>query len=400
MSAFDRYENIPEEVKEDDNGFEFHMNELHTKFPHLWNVTKTENMYRKKIATGSARLTEGLIHLTPEILEKTTLLECPSDIERLLPSVNRPHKEGKAFSVTKEQLDPKIYEILDIPNVVIAGGFVVKQLTCKPYDDIDLFIWGVSEEEAQKKIEKICDIIHNKFVNKFAGNDPYALYMYNGFGFRTGHAITFNFGLLKIQVILRLYKSPAEILYGFDIPSCKVLMVTNPEKKVEYWCTESFLTCMMYKSIWTDPERQSKTYILRLYKYWTKGFNVLLIGLNRDKVNPKIYTTPFKDLKGMARLIRSEQLIIDMSKYGGPYHFSFIKKILCNRYETPESDYMEQTINTNGLVRLEKDYFFFSTPASFKEALGGIIWVTEDPGSQTVIGSFHPENEKFFDKLY
>jgi hypothetical protein len=46
----------------------------------------------------------------------------------------------------------------------------------------------------------------------------------NAIAFRSTHAITIisEFPYRHIQIVLRLYKSPAEILMGFDVDACSV----------------------------------------------------------------------------------------------------------------------------------------------------------------------------------
>lgn len=398
MSAFTAFTatTAPTTVaSDDDNGFKFHMEELSKKFPELYSLTIEENEIRKKIATGGASVIEGLINITPDMcverVQKTPTL-IPTLLEEYEKRINHhnifTYKNSQAFSWDNET-NTMLSKILQIPNVVAAGGFALNyicpDISCG--DDIDIFIWGVSEEEALEKIRQIGNITGN-FENR--SDDDCSR---RKWGFLSGHAITFDAPTIKVQVILRIYKSPAEILHGFDIPASKVLLVSNPDKKIETWATKSFITCMKYRTIWTDPERQSQTYIIRLYKYWSKGFDVLLVGLDRKKVNNILYTTRFQKLKGMARIVKSEQLIYDlfMDTWTKRPYFSFIKKILCDKTGLPASDYSDKKLD---------NYEFFTNKEYFEIALKSITWITQDPGTQTVIGSFHPENERFFEGLY
>lgn len=72
--------------------------------------------------------------------------------------------------------------------------------------DIDLFIYGLDEEAATTKLQCIVDTL--------LGNSPHDAVVV-----RSSHAVTVvsAFPFRHVQVILRLYKSPAEILMGFDL---------------------------------------------------------------------------------------------------------------------------------------------------------------------------------------
>lgn len=68
-------------------------------------------------------------------------------------------------------------------------------------------------EQAEQKVKDIYNTIKSN-SGKIGGEYPIVVV-------RTKHAITFSIiGCKPIQVILRVYKSPAEILIGFDIDSC------------------------------------------------------------------------------------------------------------------------------------------------------------------------------------
>ncbi len=139
-------------------------------------------------------------------------------------------------------------QLLDWNNVVAAGGSVLACLTplpesatvykratrkfyhsnAYPTSDVDLFLWGMTPEEAEVKIIKIYEAVRdsvpwdvtcirtkhtvsihctypNTCLRCFFLNTPSAQYPYR-----------------SVQIVLRLYTSPSEILTGFDIdaPCC------------------------------------------------------------------------------------------------------------------------------------------------------------------------------------
>ena len=116
--------------------------------------------------------------------------------------------------------------------------------------DIDLFLCGLDEEEARAKIRHIHDVILGNCVQ-----DP--LVMVNG------HAVTFylEFPTRAIQVVSRLYRSPAEVLLGFDVDACCVgwdgTTVWMPPRTMRAFNTRCNVT---------DVTRRSLSYESRLYK--------------------------------------------------------------------------------------------------------------------------------------
>ena len=120
---------------------------------------------------------------------------------------------------------------LNWSNVFCAGGAVLAALSpipekyskrnkerreyyhekAYPASDVDLFIYGLDEAQAKEKLteiyQAICDAV------------PYEVV-----AVRSKHAITLvsQYPHRHIQVVLRLYKSPAEILMGFDVDCCSV----------------------------------------------------------------------------------------------------------------------------------------------------------------------------------
>jgi hypothetical protein len=74
--------------------------------------------------------------------------------------------------------------------------------------DIDIFLYGLTAEQAERKIEHILAVLGSSVeeIN------------------RTQHCVSFvrRWPHRNVQVILRLYRSKGEILIGFDIDACAV----------------------------------------------------------------------------------------------------------------------------------------------------------------------------------
>ncbi len=108
-----------------------------------------------------------------------------------------------------------------------------------------------------------------------------------------------------MQIIFRLYKSPAEVLMGFDLDCCALCF----EGKSVYGLPRALRALKQGMNL-VDPSRQSKSYIHRLVKYAKRGFAVGVPGLDRNAINPRIYQLPVQALTGVSKLIALEHLYV------------------------------------------------------------------------------------------
>ncbi|PRP87864.1 ankyrin repeat protein [Planoprotostelium fungivorum] len=196
-------------------------------------------------------------------------------------------------------------------NVFAAGGSILAALSPLPdvagkdnqsrrlyyqakYDksDIDLFIYGLDEEKANKKLEEIYHGIKETVP-------------YNCICFRSKHAVSIvsQFPYRHIQIILRLYKSPAEVLMGFDVDACSV---GYDGSKV--WMTPRAHRALTHRYNTVDMERRSPSYEMRLFKYAQRGFSVLVPTLDRKRVDLQLLERRYDQLQGLARLLLLEAL--------------------------------------------------------------------------------------------
>ncbi|CAB4420317.1 unnamed protein product [Rhizophagus irregularis] len=111
--------------------------------------------------------------------------------------------------------------------------------------DINLFIYGLDEEAAKKKMEEIYENVFN---------------------------------IWHIQIILRLYNSPSEVLTGFDVD---------------------------FYSVGRSP-----SYEMRLAKYTERGFKIKSSFTRMFRIDPTIYERSFEKLKCLAHLLVLERLNI------------------------------------------------------------------------------------------
>lgn len=123
--------------------------------------------------------------------------------------------------------------ILRTENVIIAGGSVLRALTAtqgirtadfwerkdlggdeKKQSDVDLFLYACSEEEASRIARRI-------FYAVAADNEIWVVVRGRGVINMSEYARIRSWRMgMKIQIVLRVYDSPTEVLIGFDVDSC------------------------------------------------------------------------------------------------------------------------------------------------------------------------------------
>lgn len=117
---------------------------------------------------------------------------------------------------------------------------------------------------------------------------------------RTRGAVTFATAWPRrlVQVVLRLYTSPAEVLMGFDVDSC---CACYDGRRV--LCLPRFRRAVSGAYNLADPSRRSASYELRLHKYALRGFAVCVPGFDAARVDAKIFLGDGASTEGLARLL-------------------------------------------------------------------------------------------------
>lgn len=179
---------------------------------------------------------------------------------------------------------------LDWSNVVAAGSSVVTALLpvpdkykeskrqlrhfyhekFAPASDVDLFIYGLNEEQTIEKIKQIEQKVKDSIL-------------YETTSIRTKNTITIvsQYPTRHVQVVLRIYKSLAEIITGFDVDcSC----VAYDGKNV--YAAPRAIAAFMTQTNQIDLTRRSPSYENRLSKYSHRGFEVFWSQLDRSRIDP------------------------------------------------------------------------------------------------------------------
>jgi hypothetical protein len=177
--------------------------------------------------------------------------------------------------------------IKNMDNLVVAGSCALLPVSPIKYTpgDIDIFIYGLDEDEIYKKCQEFIDRLIDSSKNCPCGkgcNKPQITvayltgifsikYKYIMCGFR-------QYRTVKIQLLLRVYeknKSKEEGIYDilrkFDLPSCSVAWDGN----TTYFTTLGARSCIDGLN-YVNPLKSSESTISRLRKYFRRGFGVIL----------------------------------------------------------------------------------------------------------------------------
>ncbi|KAI0387323.1 ankyrin [Hypomontagnella monticulosa] len=161
-----------------------------------------------------------------------------------------------------------------------------------PASDVDLFLYGLNEEQAIAKIKEIETSIRDAILSEVTV-------------VRTKNAITIcsQYPTRHVQIVLRVYKSISEILTGFDI-DCSGAAYDGKQ----VYCTPRALASYITQINPIDLSRRSPSYENRLSKYSHRNFEVYWPELDRSRIDPTIFERSFQRTLGLARLLVLERL--------------------------------------------------------------------------------------------
>ncbi|KAK0231590.1 hypothetical protein IW262DRAFT_1454613 [Armillaria fumosa] len=223
-----------------------------------------------------------------------------------------PAKYIMPLAEEKSSPECSLSQLLDWSNVVAAGGSVLACLTplpesatvskratrkfyhsnAYPTSDVDLFLWGMTPEEAEVKIIKIYEAVRDSV--------PWDVTC-----IRTKHTVSIHsqYPYRSVQIVLRLYTSPSEILAGFDIdaPCCAY-------DGEHVWANPRAIVAMMRQCNTVDMTRRSPSYEVRLAKYSSRAFEVYVPTLRREDIDPTIFERSIARIQGLARLLVLEKI--------------------------------------------------------------------------------------------
>ncbi|KAI0084195.1 hypothetical protein BDY19DRAFT_997912 [Irpex rosettiformis] len=209
-------------------------------------------------------------------------------------------------------------QLTDWSNIIAAGGAVQACLAplpdkatvskralrkhyhsnAYPASDVDLFLYGLTPEQAEVKINAIYEAVRDSIP-------------WDATCIRTKHTVSIHsqYPYRAVQIVLRLYQSPAEVLAGFDVdaPCCAF-------DGGRVWANPRAIVAAMRQSNTTDITRRSPSYEVRLAKYATRNFEIHVPQLRREDIDPTIFERSIVRVQGLARLIVLEKLFTATSR--------------------------------------------------------------------------------------
>ena len=214
-----------------------------------------------------------------------------------------------AFNRQHDNILNRLEGVLRGGNIIIAGGSVLRALSSgrkartkswwEEESDVDLFIHGVDPHGANSIARLVYDAL---------AIDTERWGVMRSAGVINFHQQVDNCIVQKVQIVLRIYDSPTEVLFGFDVDCCCCAFDGK-----DVWLTKRCISALrtgmnVVNPIHATPSRA--TYELRLAKYAKRGYSVLVPGLDQGRVDfIRILPAELSSLKGLARLLKVNQEI-------------------------------------------------------------------------------------------
>ena len=154
-------------------------------------------------------------------------------------------------------------------NILIAGGVLSSILGNIYYNDIDIFIYGFKTiKDATMKIIEV-----SRQLKTYCEKNEIPFHIIS-----TDHLYRIYVNKTEIQFIPRLYKSIAQILYGFDLGSSSIGFDGNKLYFSDMGKYSFVNSCNII-----DINKYNLTYITRLLKYFHRGFNIIAPFIKKKK---------------------------------------------------------------------------------------------------------------------
>nr|CAG4719202.1 unnamed protein product [Naegleria fowleri] len=347
---------------------------------------------------------------------------------------------------TPQQLRNNISSFIDKPEQAASIHYHSRRHKWdNHYSDIDLFIYGLDEKDAIEKIRHIFETVKRNVSSE------------DVFICRSSHAITFKTSKRDVQIVLRLYSNIAEVLVGFDLDSsCFAFdgkeVYTSPRGKRAI--TQGFNM--------VDIDRQSYTYEKRLFKYYiSRGYKILVPGHNKafirreglmhpiqETITNRIKRIPqptVNNCRGLALLLLNEIRLrhsintaitmyaekrfnscidtrigigkeyhkdcwLNESDYSGfvfieqkqrppSQQFQYFQKFE-KAMDERQAEHVRLFGNENSKLEFNIVYNLNDLNSNLSDTKIRFSFITENPGRQDMIGSFHPHSRNFYEDAY
>lgn len=205
---------------------------------------------------------------------------------------------------------PLLKEV-DRTNVLIAGGSVGHFMYSKDSftGDVDMFVFGLkNSEEATARAQRLLnDLVQAKKIEvikkynerekgKWCRTPEMEIKLV-----RNANGVSMWLGSTHYQVIFRLYKSEAEVLYGFDLGSSAIGL--SAQNKFLFTVLSRF--SYEHRVNIVDTTRRSTTYEKRLLKYFegARRFEIILPYFDLSKLSTKYFEYGGREMAIMPTLV-------------------------------------------------------------------------------------------------
>lgn len=176
--------------------------------------------------------------------------------------------------------------LFQIKGLFVAGGSIFSILFGEKINDIDCFLYGITdEEEAWATVQQFTDLtigFNNSYSNasclRTKNSISVNITTKYGSGINAGYRASNRTEVY--QLILRLYRTPSEIIHGFDVDCC--CMGYDGE---HIWMTQRCLAALMAGYNTVNFDRLSPSYERRLAKYGARGISVKIPNFNRKNID-------------------------------------------------------------------------------------------------------------------
>lgn len=189
--------------------------------------------------------------------------------------------------------------MLDLDNTVIAGG-VFSDLHGRAANiaDVDLFLYGLSTEEATAKCEAILDQLYayTNAIGDSNGHKESLLVLQGRYVLRAFVPVACGswngrtyYVKRELQIVLRVFPSPHHLLTGFDIGPSGVGLIDGRELRF----TNAAAVAFANHAQLVDSTRFSPTFYERLskYAYGWKEFSSIYPFKTGSRTSREYFTT-------------------------------------------------------------------------------------------------------------
>jgi hypothetical protein len=185
---------------------------------------------------------------------------------------NLAEKSWHMMPVCVQEMMIMYHEILGV-----TGGSVVSSVS--PHvrftreSDYDLVLFGVDQETANRVA---WDLIHYPGAQVSAITGNALTVMISETGEEVGDDV------VKVQLLLRIYDTMQDLFDGFDIDACKICLTVDRDGEYQLRAAPEWVVAMRHMTVWLDINKWSKSSVYRIYKYYVKGFDIFIPGLQRQ----------------------------------------------------------------------------------------------------------------------